>query len=213
MLKTLIQIMGRETLQISEANQFFDYFKEELPYRDVLDLLLLLLKQRPACLVMNTDSEEVEKLQEFCETFNFNYRIEEGQSKLSGNSVFISREKNRLEMLEKADGRFCGFTDVQVGRFLGFPEEDAKYFSKHIENGQIEPEVRKKSEKLIEEDMISREEFKYVEITSYVPKPVSENILQCIEKGKEHEKAVKDFDKKYGTELGEQVLQLFLQNY
>lgn len=205
--------MKKEKLDIDKVEDYFDYFIDELPYRDVLDLFLMLIGERPACLVMNTDSGEVEKLKDFCQEFELYYRIEEGESKISGNAVFITSEEDRLEMLEKSDGRFCGFTDVQVGKFLGFPEEDAQYFSKNITEGQIEPEARRKTEEMIEKNLLSREAMKYIEIASYVPKPEEENIQRCVEIGKQYEKNVKEFDEKNSTELGKRILELFLNNY
>lgn len=205
--------MKKENLDINKVEHYFNYFIEELPYRDVLDLFLMLIDERPACLVMNTDSGEVEKLKGFCREFELYYRIEEGESKISGNAVFITSEKDRLGMLEKSDGRFCGFTDVQVGKFLGFPKEDAEYFSRNITDGQIEPEARRKTEEMIEDNLLSSESIKHIEIASYVPKPEVENIQRCVEKGKQYEKSVKEFDEQNNTELGKRILELFLNNY
>lgn len=205
--------MKKKNLDIDRVEDYFNYFIDELPYRDVLDLFLMLIEERPACLVMNTDSGEVEKLKEFCQEFELYYRVEEGASKISGNAVFITLEEYRLEMLDKSDGRFCGFTDVQVGKFLGFPEEDAHYFSKNITDGQIEPEARRKTEEMISDNLLPREAMKYIEIASYVPKPKEENIQRCFEIGKQYEKKVKDFDEQNNTDLGKRVLDLFLDNY
>lgn len=205
--------MKKETLELDKVESYFDYFIDELPYRDVLDLFLMYIEERPSCLVMNTDSEEVEKLKDFCQTFNLHYQIEEGESKISGNAVFIALDKKRLKMLEKSNGRFCGFSDIQVGKFLGFPEEDAEYFSQNITNGQIEPEARRKAEKMIEDNLLSREDLKYIQITTYVPKPEKKNVQKCVEKGKQNEKSVKEFDRLNDCELGERILTLFLNNY
>lgn len=202
-----------EEKKISQTEGYFEYFIDELPYRDVLDLFLMHIGERPACLVMNTDKGEVEKLKDYCNEFNLFLRVEDGESKISGNAVFITSEGNRLERLKKSDGRFCGFTDVQVGKFLGFPEEDADYFSRNITDGQIEPEARRKTEEMIEDDLLSNNALKYLEIASYVPKPEDENVQRCVERGKRYEKIVIDFDEQNNTELGKRILELFLNNY
>lgn len=196
-----------------KIEEYFDYFREELPSRDVLDLLLLTIGSRKSCLVMNTDSEEVGKLKDYCRELDLHCRVEEGESRISGKSVFISRKEERLDLLEKDDGRFCGFRDTDVGKFLGFPEEDANYFSQNIEEGQIEPEVREKLDEMIANGNAEEQAREFVEITSYVPKPESENILRCIERGEKHRKAVEKFDNENDTDLGRKVLDEFLRNY
>lgn len=196
-----------------KIREYFDYFREELPSRDVLDLFLLTINSRKSCLIMNTDDEEVEKLKQYCRELDLHYQVEEGESRISGKSVFISREEERLELLEKDDGRFCGFQDTAVGDFLGFPEEDAEYFSQNIEDGQIEPEVRRKLEEMIAEGSAEEQDKKFVEVASYVPKPEEENILRCIERGKNRIEAIEKFDETNSTDLGREILDEFLKNY
>lgn len=191
--------MENKDKEESDIKKYFDYFLKELPYRDVLDLYLIFIEERPACLVMNTEPEEVRKLENFCREFDLHYRVEEGKSKISGESVFITTEQDRLEMLEKSSGRFCGFTDIQVGRFLGFPEEDVEYFSENITDGQIEPEVRQKAEKMVQNGVLTNKDLKYLDIVSYVPKPEESNILKAVEKGKRYERSIKG--RSFGDEL------------
>lgn len=196
-----------------KIEEYFGYFRDELPSRDVLDLLLLTIGSRKSCLVMNTDSEEVGKLKEYCREMNLHCRVEDGESRISGKSVFISREKERLDLLEKDDGRFCGFRDADVGKFLGFPEEDSDYFSQNIQNGQIEPEVRDKLDEMIADGEAKEQDREFVEISSYVPKPDEENIQKCIKRGKKHREAISKFDDEKGADLGRKVLDEFLRNY
>lgn len=198
---------------VETLEDYFVYFREELPNRDTLDLLLMSIGSRPSCLIMNTDEDEAKKLESFCNKMNFFYRIEEGKSRISGKSVFITSEESRLDLLVKDEGRFCGFTDTAVGNFLDFPAEDAKYFSNNISDGQIEPLVRKKMSQMIENDLADEEDREFVEIASYVPKPETDNILQCIEAGKSHREAIRTFDKENNTDLGKNVVEEFLNNY
>ncbi len=201
-----------EIEQEDKIQEYFSYFLEELPYRDVLDLFLMFIDKRPACLIMNLEEKEIEKIKQFCKDYNLYYRIEEGESRLSTTSVFITHEKNRMKLLEKQNGRFCGYTDINVGKFLGFPEEDAKYFSENIKDGQIEPEAREKTKQMISERKIGQGSMKYLEVASYVPKPEEDNIKRCVDKGSEYVKAVEKFDEKHQLDVGKEVLKRYLNN-
>lgn len=196
-----------------KVKQHFSYLLEELPYRDVLDLFLMFMDSRPSCLLMNLEEDEINDLESFCDDYNFLYRIEEGDSALSASSMFIASEEKRLELLEKEDGRFCGFTDIKLGEFLGFPREDSEYFSENIRSGQIEPEVREKAREMISNGELDQEDMKYLEVASYVPKPEEENIKRCVETGSEYIKTVEKFDETNNIEIGKEILSKFLNNH
>ena len=196
-----------------EIKEYFKYFSQNFPNRDTLDLLLFFIGARPACLLINASEEEICELKQFCGKYKFYYKVEQTRSTLTEEAVFISREEKRLKMLEKNDGRFCGFSDNKVGQFLDFPAKDTEYFQANISNGQIEPEAREKAENMISEGKIDKQDLKHIEIAPYVPKPDSKSIKKCIEKGRDYEQEIREFDKSKETDLGSKILQDFLQNH
>jgi hypothetical protein len=204
--------MKTENREIEEVEKHFHFFLEELPYKDVLDLFLMFLGERPSSLIMNAESQEIQKLENFCGRFEIHYRIEAGKSAISQNAVFVTEEKARLENLEKVDGRFCGFTDEQVAEFLDYPEEDSEYFSENISSGQIEPEVRSKTREMIAENKLEQDALKYIELVGYVPKPEKDNIQEAVEKGKQYESAIRAFDEENNSDLGAELMSLALKD-
>ncbi len=203
----------REIDQKKQVERYFRSFLEKLPYRDVLDLFLMFIDSRPSCLLMNLEENELEEIKKFCRDYNFFYRIEEGESALSTTSMFITSDKEKMEILEKDNGRFCGFKDTKVGRFLDFPEDDAKYFSENIGDGQIEPEARKKSREMISNEELDQRDIKYLEVASYVPKPEEENIRECVETGSEYIKDIERFDEVNKVDIGEEILSKYMNNH
>ncbi len=196
----------------AEALEDIEYFEQNLPYRDVIDLTLVYLGERPACLVMDPGKEEVRRIKEFCEKFGFHVLVKKSleSSDLSKTGVFVAREKDRLNMLEDSSGRFYGFSDRKVGEFLGFPDEDVEYFAENIENGPLEPETREKALELASEKIISREDVKFVELVTYVARPSEESVLRAVKRGKDYRDALLEFDMETGSDLGKRLMENFL---
>ena len=192
-----------------EAAEFLEYFEQNLPYRDSVDLALVLLRERPACLIMDPEDEKLDKIRSFCEKFDLHIVLKKDEkgSGLSKTGVFVSREKERFELLEDSEGRFYGFSDREVGEFLGFPEEDIEYFAENIEDGPVESETREKAGELAEKGLIDREDVKFVELVTYVAKPTEECVIRAVERGKDYRDALLEFDRETGSEVGVQLLE------
>ena len=142
-----------------EALDYLGYFEQNLPYRDAIDLMLVFLGRRPACLVMDPEDEKLEKIRYFCEEYNLHMMVKENKrdSDPSRTAVFIFKEKGRFELIKNSEGRFYGFSERKVGKFLGFTDEDVEYFADNIEKGPIEAKTREKAAELAEEGLIDRE--------------------------------------------------------
>lgn len=196
----------------AEAVGYLEYFEQNLPYRDAIDLMLVFLDERPACLVMDPEEEKLENVQDFCEKFGFHVRIRKSEesSDLAKTGVFVSREKERFEILEDSDGRFYGFSDGKVGEFLGFPEEDIECFVENVKNGHVEARTREKARELASEGPIDREDVKFVELVTYVARPSEKCVTRAVERGKDYRDALLEFDRETGSDLGKRLLENFL---
>ncbi len=190
-----------------------EYFEQNLPYRDAIDLTLVYLGERPACLVMDPGEEEVRRIRKFCKKLGFYFLVKESveYSDLSKTGVFVTKEKDRLNVLEDTNGRFYGFSDRKVGEFLGFPDEDVEYFAENIENGPLESETREKALELASEKVISREDIKFVELVTYVARPSEESVLQAVKRGKDYRDALLEFDTETGSDLGRRLLNRYIR--
>ncbi|MFB6241261.1 MAG: hypothetical protein ABEJ36_00475 [Candidatus Nanosalina sp.] len=193
------------------VERYMDFFLENLPHRECIDLFLVVLGERPACLVMDPDSEEREKLAEFCREFGLSFREQESrnESLLSSSGFFISRDESRFKHLKDSGGRFYGFSDRDVGKFLGFPEEDIEFFAENIEDGPLEVKTRKVVEDLVSHGEIDLEDAKFVQLTTYVPRPEEENVKDALETGKGYRNALLEFDQKFDSSTGRRVLEEF----
>jgi hypothetical protein len=149
------------------AEDHIKFFLKNLPLRETVDLFLLLLEERPACLIMDPDREETEKLKDFCNKFNLEYITREGSrdSMLSKSGFFVCRNENRLKMLKGSDGRFYGFSDRDVGNFLGFPDDDIEFFHENVERGHVESRTREVVQEMVSNGKISHDEGRLVELT------------------------------------------------
>jgi hypothetical protein len=171
---------------------------------------------------MSPDFKDRKILRSFCEDFSLYSLDIKGQerstldrllqkdSRTFKGGFFITSNEQRLENLKSSEGDFYGFSDKAVGKFLGYPEEDIKYFEEREIEGKVGSETEEIIEDMIEEDEINQEDVKYLELTSYLPKTEKSNILLAIQKGKEREKSLLELDKKFNTNIGSKHLDKML---
>lgn len=179
--------------------------------RQALDLMLVFTGSRPACLIMDPDKEQTKELRELCNSENLAFTVKEDNTEgLGSHGFFISRQTERLEMLENSEGRFYGLSDLDVGRFLGFPRQDTEYFHRNISENPVEPEIREKTSEMISKGEISSKEAKIVDLVSYVPKPSDEGVKRAIRKAKNYIDDLEEFDRRNGTDAASKVLEDFL---
>lgn len=200
-----------------------DYFEHRLTDAVVVDekleLLLLLIEERPGVLIMNPDYRDRNILQDFCDEFELEFLYTGGEksrglldkilrrdTRLFKGGFFIARDRGRFEKLKETEGRFYGFSDEGVGNFLGYPEDDIEYFSNNVTEGHIERPTNEKAEELVSQGLIKERDLKYLELLSYVPRPVKENILEAVELGKKREEKILEKDEELDIDSGKEVL-------
>ncbi len=199
------------------------YFTEKLDDHVVIDeklaLLLLLLEERPGVLVMNPELDDRKILKQFAQEFDLEHLYTGGEgerglkdkllhedSRMFKGGFFITDEKERFRILKESEGRFYGFSDRAVGRFLGYPEDDTEYFAENVVEGHIERPTREKAEELVSEGVLKKSDLKYLELVSYVPRPRKENIVKAVETGKKREQKILEIDDELGLEVGKNIL-------
>lgn len=197
---------------------FTDKLPERIPSNECFELLLVLTEERPGALIMSPDFKDRKLLRKFCEDLNLEYfEVEEKHRSLLDRALrrdtrmfkggfFVARNQERFNILKKSKGRFYGFSDKAVGKFLGYPEDDADYFAERAAEGKVWDETEEKIDELIEKGDLQRNELKYLEFTSYVPRPEKSNIIKAVEKGKQRENTLLELDNQLGIEIGENYL-------
>lgn len=200
------------------AEYFLNKLPERIPSNECFELLLVVIEERPGALVMSPDFKDRKLLREFCEDLALEYlEVEERKRSLLDRVLrrdtrtfkggfFVAHDSKRFEKLKESKGRFYGFSDKSVGEFLGYPDDDTDYFAERAAKGEVWDETEDKVKELIEKGDLQRNEVKYLEFTSYVPRPEKSNVLQKVKKGKQREKALIGLDKQLGTEIGETYL-------
>lgn len=198
-------------MELRDVSKFKE-IRSMLSDRQALDLLLVLSESRPGCLIMDPDEKTRKKIEDFCNEQGVSYRIhhDKNSSLLGSQGMFITPEKSRFEILENSEGRFYGLDDRDAGRFLGFPKEDVNYFHENITDRPVEPETREKIEEMKKDNQISQKEVKQVSTVSYVPKPDQENVINAMERGRNHVKSIRKFDEENDTQVGKYILEDFL---
>lgn len=202
-----------------QLENFGNKIEDSVVIGEKLALYLLVIEERPGVLIMDPDFNDRKKLKQFCREYDleFHYTGGEGKrglkdkllrtdSRMFKGGFFIAREKERFQKLKRSKGRFYGFSDEGVGEFLGYPEDDIKYFSGNVTDGHIEKPTREKAEKLVSNRVIKKDDLKYLELVSYVPRPERENIVRAIETGEERHRKIEDIDQKYGVKTGKNLL-------
>ena len=199
-------------------NYFLERLPDRIPSSEVFEILLVVLEERPGSLVMSPDYRDRKLLREFCHELELEYfEVEEKKrsliDRLLGRDTrtfkggfFIARDTERFEILKSSKGRFYGFSDEAVGKFLGFPEDDIDYFSRRAAKGEVWDETEEKVNEMIQNKDVKRNDVKYLGLTSYVPRPEKSNILKAVNKGRKREKTLLEFDERFDTEIGERYL-------
>ena len=186
-----------EDIYDERAKEFLEQrLRERITVEEVLDILFLVLGEKPGALIMQADVKTRKVLEEFCTEFDVEMKVVEGQerslldrvlgrdTRFMKDSIFLARNQERFEILEESDGDFCGFSDRAVGEFLGYPESAVDYYENKTKGEPAGMEVEKKIEQMIQEDRIDDDAKKYLEMISYLPNPEEENIMDAVEEGK-----------------------------
>ncbi len=203
--------LGREKLE--------HYFLEELPEKlsaeAAYPLLLLVLGERPGALVMSAGREKRKLLKQFADDFGLEYRtygedekslidrLLRRETPLSKPGVFLTRDAERFDIVEKSDGRFYGTSDEAVGRFLGYPDSAIEYYD---QDGTIGSETVEKISHMIDQGEISQEKRRYLDLTTYIPEPSKDAIREAIAIGEKREKLLHELDQALDTDIGERYL-------
>lgn len=197
------------------------YFLREFPGRimdeEAYHVLLLAIGVKPGALVMSADKSQRELLEKFCRDLSLEMKVVEGEDRslidrflgrdsiMFRDSIYIAREEERFDILERSDGNFNGFTEGAVGKFLGYPEQAIEFY-----RGEEIP-AKRFEEFLSEEVENSREikegELAYLKLLGYLPRPEIDNICRAIRQGKSREKKLLELDEELGSDIGHRYLE------
>lgn len=190
--------------------EWFDRRLEaELDDSSEYPLLLVVLGEKPAALTMNVDDRQLELLKEFCHEFDLGIRVAEGRISKPGRTVgenerrdqeaaFICRDPERFNLLEK--GRFYGYSDRSVGRFLDFPQKAIDFFAESEQPGM---ESRKRIEEFKHSGKV--ENLEYLALTTFIPAPDLGHVRESVRLGKDRERTLEHMDSVCGFELGKKM--------
>lgn len=230
-------------LENIDSERFEEFFLEDaldhMIVNEALDLLLLAVGEKPAA----STTAHFEKIspgfrsfiEDFAEEFDLYYvtrdvedQHPEEDENITGSSVFLTDEKERLELITPLEEA----TNSDIGSFLGYPDDAVEAF----ESSRGFDEVYTRFEELMEDEDFSEEEAldfleentsgksyaerfdekveeldlsgdeKYLGLVSYIPRIEEENILEAVEEGKRREKVLQDLDEKLGVSVGEEYL-------
>ncbi len=199
------------------------YFLERMPrvlnYSAGLDILLVVIEEKPGALVMGVSTEQENVVRELCREFGLAHLYsrdigawERMKRKLGFGSTFdnpsiaVTRESGRLDILEKSEANgFTYFTQETLGRFLGYPEEAVEFYS--VSDDAPGMVVQEKVEQLVGEGELDKADLKYLELVDYVPPPELKSIEAAIERGRDREEVLLELDRETETSVGELYLE------
>ena len=194
---------------------FGDKLKGEITDSEYRDLAFVLLDEKPGALVMGAEKTTVKVLEDFCKDFGLQIRVVEGgnrskmdkvlrqDNRFDKDSIYVARENERFEILEDSTGRFNGFSDRAVGKFLGYPDSAVNYYTEKTEEGAVGMELEERISEMIEEGEISEKDRESLETISYLPRPEDERIREAIDEGQRRKKLFEEFCEKFGLEISE----------
>jgi len=224
-----------------DSGKLHDYLIEDatefMPPEEAFDLLLLLIDEKPGASItvhfQRLSNDFKEFIQDFSDEFDLHYIIQENSSQedqaenFSGNTVFLARDEQKLEMLKPLED----VSEKEIGLFLGYPEDAVEAFQsstgfveaykefekeaakEHVseeEALEILEEASSKSygelfqEKLeeLKEEVISKDKERYLDLVSYLPVLEQDAILEAISEGRRREKILEELDKKAEASVG-----------
>jgi hypothetical protein len=153
--------MDIENVDPDELERFFleDALKE-LVAHEALDLLLLVIGEKPGASVTAYFQDISPGFRSFIEEFSQEFGLayvtrevegeKESRENVTGSRVFLARESERLEMLKP----FKDASSDDIGRFLGYPEEAVEEF----ETSSGFKEAYTRFQEMMEDDSVTEEE-------------------------------------------------------
>ncbi|MFO7794211.1 MAG: hypothetical protein R6V35_04535 [Candidatus Nanohaloarchaea archaeon] len=198
-----------------DADLIEKYFIEEFPGalidEEAYHLLLLILGEKPGALLLGVKDSDTEIIRDFCSDFDLEMKAVGGEKRsildrilkretvLTSSSIYIAEKKDRFDLLKYSEETDARFSDKAIGDFLGYPEDALRYY----ENEEI---PGKAFQDKADFSNFSDEDFAYLNLVEYVPKPEEEEISKAIEEGKKREKLLKRLDNELDIEIGSKYL-------
>lgn len=215
---------------------------EHMPVNEAFDLYLLVIGERPGASVtihFQRLSQDFKKfVEDFSEEFDLHYLMENDKQEsqeenFSGNTVFFTNQKDRLEKVKPVEEA----SNTDIGLFLGYPEGAVESFEsstgfvdayKKFEQQAAKEDVsedealeildqassksymevfQEKVGELNEEEKINDDEERYLELVSYVPEIKESAIKEAIQEGKRRKKLLKKLDEEQEFSIGEKFLE------
>lgn len=199
-----------------DTEKIEEWFNRKLP--DILEdgssypIFLVAIGEKPGALTMNVDEDQEKALREICWDLDLEIKVSQGRISKPDVTVgerpehdqrcaFIARNEERMEILEDSKGRFYGFSDGAVGKFLGFPESAIKFFEENEQPGMVSKKA------VLDEDLQGKE---LLALTTFIPNP--ENLEEAVEIGRKRKKQLKEFDNRHDTDVGRKFIEKRLEN-
>ncbi|MFB6204699.1 MAG: hypothetical protein ABEJ75_03565 [Candidatus Nanohaloarchaea archaeon] len=183
----------REEFEAMQSHFFPGDSKGKELDQDALTLVLVVLGVKRGGVVHDHGTENFE---EALRESGLYYRTPptevEREFPLEGFEYLISREKQRLEMVEESYSDRSGFRR-HLGLFCGYPSEDVEWY---VQEGNGEWV-----------DWREKPELKEIATFAfYRPKPQEENLERARERMERNRQALKEMDERFGTDLGDRLL-------
>lgn len=190
---------------------FIEEFSDALIDEEAYHLLLLILGEKPGALLMGVKDSDTKIIKDFCNDFDLEMKAIAGEKRsildrvlrretvLTGPSIYIAENKDRFDLLKYSEETDERFSDKAIGKFLGYPEDALRYY----ENEEI---PGKAFQEKADFSNFSDEDFAYLNLVEYVPKPEEEEISKAIEEGKSREKLLKRLDRELDIEIGSKYI-------
>jgi hypothetical protein len=153
--------MELENIDSDELEKLFlEDALEEMVAHEALDLLLLVISEKPGASVTAYFQGISAGFRSFVEEFSQEFGIayitrevegeKESRENVTGSKVFLARESERLEMLKP----FKDTSSEDIGRFLEYPEKSVEEF----ETSRGFKEAYSRFQEMIEDDSVSEDE-------------------------------------------------------
>ena len=205
------KLPGEEILEKYFVEKFPDTILDEEAYH----LLLLVLEEKPGVFVMSADYRDRELLHCFCDEFDLEMAVKEGGSRslldrilrrdtrFIKDSVFITHKEERFDILENSNGEIKGFSDREIGEFLGYPEDAIEFYEEHEIPGRF---FEKRIIEFVDNSDLSQEEVELLGLLGYLPAPNMESVEDAVGVAEEREDRLVEFDRKMGLDIGSRYL-------
>ena len=190
-----------------ELASWLEELDSSVNLEEKIALIFLLTDVKPGVVLMSVSKGS--NIYDFAEDFDLEVLQVEGEdrsllnrligrdNRFQKDTVFLTKDDQRFEILEDEEPGFAGFTDESVGKFLGYPGSSLDYY------GSVEVPGQDFREKIEELDF-SDEELKYLNLVFYVPVPEEDYVDEAIHEGRRRAEKLEDLSDETYVDLFEE---------